>query len=490
MWARLLSPPVPPGSVAFLRALIVGHICTTRFQETAECWAIDEVEYSKRASYHERSHHVVIPFDRETVDWINRERNKFDDGPYRQVPAFDDWRTYKLNRYPEHFLHVAIESAKDGPLMVAYTPNDDYGRKNRQVRVKPGRYLAKFYPDFPNEARVEWTAKIEAIREREIMKITTDPREICTIYRQTTIGSCMDGTHNFDNLPDWPTAVYGAPGDLALAYLGPVGNASARSVVWPDKKVHTSIYGEDANRLQNLLRAAGYSRGYFKGAKIRKIKTSEGFLMPFVDGAEYARVSGCGEFLVLGDDGGYSAKQTCGYAYAEESETYTCDQEDCDNEVDEDGDTCRSCRDDSWVCQSCDRRFFNDYGAPNGERDNYCLECWENEIVRCADCGDTFHPDDAFTYSERCSRNNDGVRDYCGACDDRADCGECGDSFKTDDLDDNGRCEDCPVEVETCEIAECLNEVTDGAVLCSEHGAALVESNESEVAINASSIPE
>lgn len=86
-----------------------------------------------------------------------------------------------------------------------------------------------------------------------------------------------------------PVRVYGA-GDLALAYLLECDSVAktkifvARAVVWPEKKICSSIYGEEKNMLAYLLLMSGYSLGALYGARLRKVQLANGgYVIPFID---------------------------------------------------------------------------------------------------------------------------------------------------------------------------------------------------------------
>src|SRR3546814_4208725 len=71
----------------------------------------------------------------------------------------------------------------------------------------------------------------------------------------------------------------------AIAYIGPRDNARARSVVWPVRKIYTSLYG-DVSRLRLLLENAGYAKGGLNGARIRRIVDGDSFVVPYIDAGD------------------------------------------------------------------------------------------------------------------------------------------------------------------------------------------------------------
>jgi hypothetical protein len=208
------------------------------------------------------------------LPWELRERLKFITGAYAVVP----WAT-ALAPIPGHYVHVSATM----PGMVAYTPDAKKGARDLKVRVKPGRYLAKFYPDLSNEQVRSYQAQVE----NGGLKFATTEAEIVKVYT-TGPNSCMSkSADHYWCAPYHPTAAY-ADGDLAVAYLeNDKGAITARGVVWPKKKRYTVLYG-DYLRLEARLRALGYSRGNFVGAKLKAIWLApDSVVLPFIDEHSY-----------------------------------------------------------------------------------------------------------------------------------------------------------------------------------------------------------
>ena len=77
--------------------------------------------------------------------------------------VWDDERWfYKSKHYNLHTLHVSEEDA----TQVAFTPSEDYLLRDRQTRMKPGRYLAKFFgPESEDPKLSESEVKMWADRQ-------------------------------------------------------------------------------------------------------------------------------------------------------------------------------------------------------------------------------------------------------------------------------------------------------------------------------------
>jgi hypothetical protein len=233
-------------------------------------------------------------------NWMVREDKRMGDGTYIKLP----WMDEPWFRRPEtdlHFAHVSKE--RDG--MVAYTTDPAKGAQDVQARMKPGRYLERFYGDRLTHQQIYELAKVfVGLFEDNVLLLAHTREEIRTVYEEGP-GSCMSHkARDFACAPVHPSEVYAA-GDLAVAYVRRNGAITARALVWPEKKIASRVYG-DETRLWSLLEAAGYreTTRYFYGAKLLRIVSPNHttyLVMPFVDG-DYG-VKDMGDHLVLGRDG-------------------------------------------------------------------------------------------------------------------------------------------------------------------------------------------
>jgi len=358
--------------------------------------------------------HETAYFTPADVEWIRRESRRQRRAPVPSLPmGLED-------RYPEHCVYL---SAVDG--MIGYTPDYLYGRQDRQVRMKPGKYLAKYYPEIPAHVAAEW---VHACAPKTLT-ISSDADVIADVYF-TGPHSCQhpESDHANDYTRDWnnhPARMYAGP-DLAIAYLGDRKGAIARSIVWPEKMLYVRVYGEMS--LADRLEALGYRQGDVNGARCRLRKDGDRVIVPYVDGANRGTVDG--EFLVLGQRGEYDLAVTCGYV-GEEEERFYCRREDCDNECDEGDAYCSSCEDAHWSCDDCGGDYFSDCDRPNGEAGHWCDDCYVEHVTTCEACSDTFE-EDALPYRVRTARDG-WMLAYCPDCaEDRHECETCGDVCEND----------------------------------------------------------
>ncbi len=212
------------------------------------------------------------------VDWPVREKLRFADGSYAPTPWHDE--PWYREKHDEHFCHVSTEQAGK----IAFTENAAKGQIDRQLVMSPGRYLHRFFSaHLDNNAIEGWCARLSVQLEEDALKITQDADEIEDVYVGGP-GSCMaHDASEFDSFCH-PTRVYAGP-DTAIAYIGPRDDARARSVVWPERKIYTSLYG-DVSRLRLLLENAGYAKGGLNGARIRRIVDGDSFVVPYIDAGD------------------------------------------------------------------------------------------------------------------------------------------------------------------------------------------------------------
>lgn len=226
--------------------------------------------------------------------WRWREKGRFLAGTYTPVL----WANEPWAAYPDHFPHLSPK----GDGLIAYTPDDKHGIDDRQVPIKVGRYLNKFYGDcclLTPDAIAEWCARCGAEQEDNIIRFAEAADEIQRVY-QTGPQSCMSHPTEFYKLPFHPVRVY-AGSDLCIAYLqravedarGKVETRiTARAVCFRAQKVYGRVYG-DGYRFQALMGRLGFSytdKPY--GARIPIVphpRNKGHIIVPYIDYVEAAK---------------------------------------------------------------------------------------------------------------------------------------------------------------------------------------------------------
>jgi hypothetical protein len=230
---------------------------------------------------------------RQAPDWRERQRQRLADGTLKPLP--EKW---DLPPITDHFAHLSSKDASK----IAFTEDDEKGAIDRATVLTPGRYLTRFYPGLSDAEMRRLVALIDAFSD---IRLAFEPDEIARIYRDGP-HSCMAGS-KFNHYETHPCSVYGA-GDLAIAYMvNPRSKSiSCRGLVWPEKKLYGTLYGDD-DRLRNKLEEEGYEdvgdNGGFFGARLLKIPTRgepDRFYMPYFDDIDMAVDNG-DHFLIVED---------------------------------------------------------------------------------------------------------------------------------------------------------------------------------------------
>lgn len=276
--------------------------------------------------------------------WRDRETYRFSDGDYEHLPWVNDpfWRD-NLAIHEDHFAHVSTEE----PSMIAFTMTPEHGEQDRQTRMRPGKYLNRFFKDVLTPKKIAFYAEWFARKERPHEMFGGDvlfsesPEQVIDIYDRGP-HSCMKDVD--------AVQIYHGP-DLRLAYIEetPGGRVLARALVWPENMVFGRVYpsvdywstdGFDSPQqseavqldLFTRLRQMGYTSqdegGSFEGARLLKIEDQGTYLCPYLDGGYEVDV--VDDHLVMTQNGEYDADRTDGYL----------------DEPDE----------DAWRCESCESR--------------------------------------------------------------------------------------------------------------------------------------
>jgi hypothetical protein len=241
---------------------------------------------------------TFVATDTQKLQWYRRESDRFVSGVYTDVP----WGTLAQ---PHHYAHLSTGN----PGLIAYTPDDAFGIDDRQLRVKPGKYLTQFLSHvYTPEQIVELSDAVKA--SSAAVHYATTPQECVNVY-QAYHGpdSCMAGAGKWTDATH-PAQVYGG-GDTAVAYLGHIGGEranhtiTARAVIRTDIKRFYRTYGSAAGVLETLLLAAGYERTdrSLEGARLRAVVHPElldRWIMPYIDGRSYGTLSDDAEYIVVG----------------------------------------------------------------------------------------------------------------------------------------------------------------------------------------------
>jgi len=426
----------------------------------------------------------------EEHSWVLRESSRFVEGSYKQVP----WRNepwWTESGYANlHFPHASrIEPGK-----MAFTESPLKGRHDTQLRIRPGRYLKRYFSDLLDDLTIRhWTEIYAEKFESFELLFATTPDEITRIYVDGP-HSCMAGERGLDT---HPAAIYGA-GDLAVAYLtnAATGAITARALCWPEKSIHCGRFYGDTHRLSVALAKLDYTEDNdgFEGARVLAIQERDGWVFPYIDLAlglaQHCEETGTARLLPGGIVGGRG-----GIPEAPQGHTcYHCDGNIFEDEIYivDDEDWCEGCAEIyAFCCENCDERTHNDDLEEvldvRGYTQNWCTYCAENNAAICEDCsryadpetmtsmnpevyGDHHLCQECAEDAARCDQCEeptlyddlyevsqaqfiDSICQYCKDSDEFLDCENCGDLIIAEDAEGD-LCPDCHEDAEEQEIAD------------------------------------
>ncbi len=362
---------------------------------------------------------TFIASDEERDTWRQREQQKRK-GRNGCQPLPWQWEPFQCSLDTLHYAYLSAEK----PGLIAYTPSEEYGCADRQLRVRPGRYLEQFAPQLSKTQIDAYCAMVKAVDDANVVQYATTPADVEKVYRNGP-SSCMSHSTSQYVVSTHPTRVYGDSPDLKLAYLGELSEARSRVLVWPEKKVFSRVYGDST--IGFLLKREGYESGDLIGARIRVIRDGDAYVMPFIDGCSWVKRNG--EYFTLvtdaeRDNSSYSENYLCcqntngctnDSRPNDDEEIYYCGRDGCDNQVGEDESYCRSCEHERMYCEHCDTDCFGQNGEYIRNVGNVCADCYDGLTRECEDCGERF-AERAFSHDEQRRRRDADRTHLCEDC--------------------------------------------------------------------------
>lgn len=317
-------------------------------------------------------------------------RKIYSTGEWQQVP-WNTWAWFVENDAANNRLpHISVVN----PQEVAYYQSVDKLIRGIETRTKPGRFLAKFFPNLtPDQVRQYANDYLVATAPKQLHFARTRD-EIITAIDEGPSESCQTRGY-YDKSPDerpWyaghihPAACY-ASGDFEVAYITDnnqpadltqlhTGNQriTARAICNAKNKTVARIYG-DAAKMEPLLTSAGYEQvdRALVGCRLLKIENEEGsgWIMPYVDAGigsgggsldvddYYDHASGKSYWMLVrpgnGEYNTYDGYDKKGVLDTDEEERHYCPR--CNAAHDDEDDIHYSDYEEEHYCESCDDDF-------------------------------------------------------------------------------------------------------------------------------------
>lgn len=150
-----------------------------------------------------------------------------------EIPEFTKELWYRPGQWPHH--------DPEQPGLIRYIPPGKPALSKSFVSAKPGKFLAAFYGDALTEPLIaDFAAKFRADSEVPELLLARTADEIAHVYASGP-SSCMSNGKKVADIES--CRAYASP-DLAIAYYKRSGSIVARALVWPEKKIHSKIYGD------------------------------------------------------------------------------------------------------------------------------------------------------------------------------------------------------------------------------------------------------
>jgi hypothetical protein len=340
--------------------------------------AIRNVDGVLRRARHladDRDEMAALSAKREARYWIIREFDKY---PVHGVIN----AAIKLVR-PKDWHQLLLEHPHESQgdrSKIAYTQNEDKGRRDIQTVTSVGKYLNRHF-DLPDHTIRDLVSRYGSAARFQFVHTTAEmiyhlhrgPAS-CMVWGNDRGVRCSDGVTRhpyeaYDPKFGWHMAVRIEGDDTmgrALCMTSPVDGVKyfVRSYLRPSNE---SSYSQTDDGMDTWLREQGYSKeNYWRDdERLAYHEASDHFLAPYLDGGEKRVTIDAGaKALVIDGDGEYICDQTGGcptYDDEDEDESFDCD--DCGDRTSNDDGYWVGRQEDVQVCDSCrDNHYQYVYG--------------------------------------------------------------------------------------------------------------------------------
>ena len=206
---------------------------------------------------------------------------------------------YSLEVNPMHFMRVSLSD----PTFISFTPDEKYGLADRQLKMKPGRFLAR-YTKMTNEEIKERVTEYNAKYVPPDLQIFTEVKDIIHVYRHGP-RSCMTKDWNDSN---HPVRLYGTSPQFGVLVIRPEGKAnfSARAVAfykqgkwtalrtYGDSQMMDRVFAMNKDILDTKTSLTEKIQGVFvRLEEVDRDRNNVTVIMPYIDirGATLAQIS-------------------------------------------------------------------------------------------------------------------------------------------------------------------------------------------------------
>ena len=196
-----------------------------------------------------------------------RTRLRIRDGIYYPVPS----------KFPVAAGTGVHLSTLDDKLL-AYYPTKAHILSDKPQRIKPGRYIKKYFPHMSDDEIRQLSAHIGGFE----LVFYSKGEDMIDAYMELSnsgiVSSCMSKRNWYPH----PLMVYDNS-DVELAVLRVNGEPVARALYNKHTREYPMVYGQ-WERMRVALDKAGFKHGVLDGAHINVIKVGRAYRMPYIDG--------------------------------------------------------------------------------------------------------------------------------------------------------------------------------------------------------------
>jgi len=286
-------------------------------------------------------------------------------------------------------------STKDRGMLAIY-PDHRHILRDVPLKIKPGRYLKRYFPGMSDD---EIRVAAAMIGGENYLTFHSTFEEMLEVYSELheagIVSSCMSADDWSDD--EHPLRVY-HNSDVELAVLrNPINKALSRALYNKVTREFPMVYG-NWEKMEVAMEAAGFTHGSLDGARINYIEHPKHrgcLVMPYIDGhraldrSEYnstsIRVDYDCETVIIDDDGDIKCDSTSGRVELRELSTCDC----CNERFDEDDLIPVGMEGEERVCRSC---LSNNYILVN-HRHGY-FYAHDSYLSDCICAGDEYYYDE------------------------------------------------------------------------------------------------
>ena len=327
--------------------------------------AIRIVDNDYRVAYHlanTTDAAIAIDRQREQRRWITREIMRY--------PMHEAVKAAVLIARPYDWHQMLLEwphVSQGDKSKIAYTQNEDKGRRDIQTVTSVGKYLNRHFA-LPDHVIRDLVSRHGTASQFKFVHTTAEMiyhlhrgPQSCMVWGEDRGVLCRDGVtrHPYEAYNPkygWHMAVR-IEGDTTMGRALCMHNKDTgakyyvRTYLRPS---NDSSYSQADAGMENWLQEQGYGKenSWQDGERLSLYETRDDFLAPYLDGGDKrVSIDSGNNCVVVDSDGEYACDQTGGSPTEINDDTFEC--EECGDDVDDDDGYWAGIHEETHVCESC-----------------------------------------------------------------------------------------------------------------------------------------